>query len=257
MSATETPLVGGLVNRAVRVGDTVRRPPGPWTAAVQGLLAHLAAKGFPAPRPLGIDAQGREVVSFVEGRPCLWPWPEALREEDGIRAVGRFLRRYHDAVADHRPTGPQRWQRGERALLPGELVCHGDLDASNVLWGADGPIALVDWESAYPGWPVTDLAMAAWSLCPLGRDAQLEAMGFRAPPDRARRLRALVAGYGDVEVGTVLTEAHRLALEREALIERLGSRGVEPWRTYRERRLGEASRAGRRWLEAHLQELGA
>ena len=82
-------------------------------------------------------------------------------------------------------------------------------------------------------------------------------MGFRAPPDRARRLRALVAGYGDVEVGTVLTEAHRLALEREALVERLGSLGVEPWRTYREKGLDARARAGRCWLEKHLSELGA
>jgi len=251
----ELPLVGGLVNRVVRVGDTVRRPTGPWTAAVQGLLAHLAEKGFPAPRPLGTDAQGREIVSFVEGRPCLWPWPAALLEEEGVRQVGRLVRRFHDAAADYRPPGPQRWQRGERAVLPGELVCHGDLNASNVLWGGDGPCALVDWESAYPGWSVTDLAAAAWSLCPLGGDEPLEAMGFHAPPDRARRLRALVAGYGGVEVGTVLTEAHRLALEREGLIARLGSRGVEPWRSYREKGLAARARAGRRWLEAHLEEL--
>lgn len=255
--APEVPLPGGLVDRVVRVGDTVRRPTGPWTPAVQGLLAHLAKSGFPAPRSLGIDEQGREIVSFVEGRPCLWPWPEALLEEDGVREVGRFVRRFHEAVAGYRPAGTPRWQRGARAVLPGELVCHGDLNASNVLWGAGGPCGLVDWESAYPGWPVTDLAAAAWSLCPLGEDAPPEAMGFRAPPDRARRLRALVAGYGDVELGTVLTEAHRLALEREALIERLGSLGVEPWRGYRERALGERVRAGRLWLEANMGAVGA
>jgi hypothetical protein len=53
---------------AVRSGDTVRRAAGPWTPAVHTLLAHLAAKNFPgAPRPLGFDEQGREVLSLVEG----------------------------------------------------------------------------------------------------------------------------------------------------------------------------------------------
>lgn len=258
MSDSELPLAGGLVDRVVRVGDTVRRPAGPWTEAVQALLGHLARRGFPAPRPLGLDEQGRERVSWVEGRPALWPWPAPLLREDGVREVGRLLRRFHDTVADFRPPGTLRWQRGDRAVLPGEIVCHGDLDASNVLWADDRPVALVDWESAYPGWPVTDLAQAASSLCPLAGDERLEAMGFRAPPPRRARLAALLDGYGAaLEPLTVLTEAHRLQLERERIVEDWGAAGLEPWRTYREKGLGERSRAARRWLEDHLAELTA
>jgi hypothetical protein len=52
----------------VRVGDTVRRPARPSTATVQAYLAHLHCAGFTgAPVPLGIDDQGREVLSFVPG----------------------------------------------------------------------------------------------------------------------------------------------------------------------------------------------
>jgi hypothetical protein len=58
----------------VRVGDTVRRPIGPHTAAVHALLSYLHAAGFAgAPRPLGIDEQGREVLSFIPGTV---PWPD-------------------------------------------------------------------------------------------------------------------------------------------------------------------------------------
>lgn len=47
MTGTETPLDGGnMSGRVVRVGDTVRRPAGPWTQAVHALLAHLHAVGF-------------------------------------------------------------------------------------------------------------------------------------------------------------------------------------------------------------------
>ena len=49
------------------MGDTVRRPAGPWTPAVHALLHHLEAAGFEAaPRALGLDSEGREVVSYAD-----------------------------------------------------------------------------------------------------------------------------------------------------------------------------------------------
>src|SRR5437763_1005776 len=53
--ALEQALAGGNVADAVaRVGNTVRKPSGYWTPAVEALLAHLEAGGFTgAPRPLG------------------------------------------------------------------------------------------------------------------------------------------------------------------------------------------------------------
>ena len=40
----EIRLAGGNLGGAVRVGDTVRRPVGPWTPAVHALLGHLAGR---------------------------------------------------------------------------------------------------------------------------------------------------------------------------------------------------------------------
>jgi hypothetical protein len=51
----------------VRIGDTVHRRAGPWTPAVHALLRYLERASFPAPRVLGMDAQGREVLRFIEG----------------------------------------------------------------------------------------------------------------------------------------------------------------------------------------------
>ena len=57
------PLLGGRVGGAVRVGDTVRRPSGPWTPAVHELMAHVRSAGVSAvPRPIGWDGAGREVT---------------------------------------------------------------------------------------------------------------------------------------------------------------------------------------------------
>jgi hypothetical protein len=52
----------------VRVGDTVRRPAGPWSDAVDAVLEHLRVVGFTgAPRPLGRDELGRQVLGYVHG----------------------------------------------------------------------------------------------------------------------------------------------------------------------------------------------
>jgi hypothetical protein len=72
---TEHPLVGGNVAAGiVRVGDTVRKPTGYWTPAVEALLSHLWRGGFTgAPRPLGRNVEGRQVLEYVPGAPPVLP----------------------------------------------------------------------------------------------------------------------------------------------------------------------------------------
>jgi hypothetical protein len=86
MPVTEIPLGGGNVSGGVvRIGDTVRRPAGPWTPAVHALLGHLHAAGFDgAPRPQGLDELGREVLTFIPGS-IAWP--------DNFHLLGRTRRR--------------------------------------------------------------------------------------------------------------------------------------------------------------------
>ena len=204
------PLHGGLVNRVVRVGQTVRRPAGPWTPAVHALLDHLEARGFPAPKARGIGDDGREILTYLPGEPALWPWPAVLREPDGIRQVGALIRRYHEALAGFAPAGSLRWQIGERALQPGEVVCHGDLNPSNLIWSGRALVGLIDWELAYPGSALRDLANAAWTMAPLCPDEDVSVLGFEQPPDRARRLAVLASAYGGVEPAELLAEVQRL-----------------------------------------------
>lgn len=66
--AGEGPLTGGTIGGAVRVGETVRRLAGPWTPTVQRLLAHLRRRGAErVPEPLGLEEQGRDVLSHLPG----------------------------------------------------------------------------------------------------------------------------------------------------------------------------------------------
>jgi hypothetical protein len=100
MTGIEIPLGGGNASGGVvRIGDTVRRPAGPWTPAVHALLTHLRAAGFHgAPRPLSLGDRGREVLTFIPGT---IPWPghfHLLGPDDRLRRAARLIRDFHDAV---------------------------------------------------------------------------------------------------------------------------------------------------------------
>ncbi len=82
----EEHLAGGNVGTVVvRVGDTVRRPSGPWSRSVEALLSHLNAVGYDgAPRTLGFDELGRHVLEYIEGN-VLMPFRKLSRR---VRHVG-------------------------------------------------------------------------------------------------------------------------------------------------------------------------
>ncbi len=67
---TEIALSGGRMKHGVvRVGQTVRRPSGTNSDFVRSLLRHLETAGFDgAPRALGTDQRGRDILSYIEGQ---------------------------------------------------------------------------------------------------------------------------------------------------------------------------------------------
>ncbi len=80
----EQVLAGGVANagRVVRVGDHVLRPSNPSTGSIHSLLASLHAAGFDgAPVPLGVAADGRERLVFIEGDVALPPYPDWARTD--------------------------------------------------------------------------------------------------------------------------------------------------------------------------------
>src|SRR5205807_2695376 len=133
---TEIPL-GGNLSQAVRVGDTVRRRTGPWTPAVQSLLAHLHAVGFTAaPRSLGFDERGRAVLAYLPGD-IHGGWPEPMppwmfEDITTLKRAAELLRRYHDAVLTFRPPPDATWHQ----VAPGrhELICHNDWSPYNAIF---------------------------------------------------------------------------------------------------------------------------
>lgn len=110
-------LRGGLNDGATRVGSAVLRPMGEWSPAVHELLKHLEKVGFGgAPRILDIDRDGNEVLTFIDGEAGSVAYPAALFEEEGVVEWGRFIRRYHDAVASFVPPPDAVWRVGNKPL---------------------------------------------------------------------------------------------------------------------------------------------
>ena len=59
----------------------VHRPAGPWTPTVHAFLRHLARMGFEgAPKVVGTDDEGREILTYIEG--------EVLASGPGVAARG-------------------------------------------------------------------------------------------------------------------------------------------------------------------------
>jgi phosphotransferase family enzyme len=194
----EERLDGGNLGGAVRAGDTVRRAAGPWTPAVHALLAHLAAKGFTgAPRPLGFDEQGREVLTFLEGETVGSgkPWPAWTHADDTLDQVARWLRGYHRAVADFVPPPGAVWREGG-AWSPGLIIGHNDTAPYNAAWHQGTLAGFFDWDFAGPVTPEWDLAFAAFSWVPLHARHIVAAEGFTDFAARPRRLGRFLHTYG-------------------------------------------------------------
>ena len=190
-------LDGGNLDGAVRVADTVRRTPGPWTPAVHALLAHLADKGFTrAPRPLGFDEQGREVLTFLDGETTgsRMPWPSWVHAEETLDEVARWLREYHAAVADFVPPPDAVWRMGG-TWEPGLIIAHHDAAPYNAAWHRGHLAGFFDWDFAGPAAPEQDLAFAAFSWVPLHARHVVAVEGFTDWAGVPRRLDRFLSAY--------------------------------------------------------------
>ena len=225
----EIPLKGGRVTQGVvRVGDTVRRPIGRHSAFVHELLRHLESIDFPhAPRFVGIDSQGREILSYLEG----WVPPDLEAFSDAqMRAAARIIKRYHEATAGTSLAGDQ------------EVVCHGDLNPCNFVFPDGSPQFLIDFDCAFPGPRRIDLGYAIWLWLDIG-NPELD------PHETGRRVAAFLEEYGR---GGPLDPIQAILDAQDWLTDRCNERPssytgkVAAW-----------ARSCRRWVEQQRERLDA
>jgi len=168
-------LHGGVANRGqvVRIGQTVHRPQRPTSAATHALLRHLEGVGFDgAPRFLGIDDRGREVLSYVEGVVATGPLPDSALTPRALASVATLLRDYHAAVAGFVPE-PHVWPASPPDDFRGDLVSHNDPNVDNIVFRDGVAVALIDFDLASPGSRVWDVAATARHWVPLRRESDI------------------------------------------------------------------------------------
>ncbi|UXY17743.1 phosphotransferase [Streptomyces cynarae] len=242
----EQPLSGGNVSDGVvRVGDTVRRPTGPWTPAVHALLTHLHEVGFrAAPRPLGIDDQGREVLTFVPGH-VVWPDRFSLLEPARrLARVAHLIRDFHDAVQDFTPPPGAHWQ----VLMPAEgsdIIAHHDLAPWNLVVADDSQWAFIDWDTAGPGSRLWDVAYAMHGFVPLSAHPDWQRR------DAGDRLRVFANAYGldEAERRQLVPLLGRRTRSMHDFLRDQAARGVQPWTTLWAAGHGGAWRSDAEYIE--------
>ena len=173
----EIPLEGGRANvgRVVRIGDEVARPVYPQTETVEHFLRFLRSKSIDfVPEPLGNDSQGRQRLTFIEGRVPIAPHPAWAYDADLLADVARRQRQLHLAVVDYVPPADAVWAVSAGDYFPsdadGDLVCHNDLGLANTIvdMGQPAVTGFIDFDYCRPVNRLFDIAVTARHWVPFG-----------------------------------------------------------------------------------------
>jgi hypothetical protein len=207
----EIPLPAGDVTvGVVRIGDTVRRPRQDSSQRVAAYLRHLEAAGFEgAPRYLGVDARGRDVLTYLDGvvpGSPVEPWTAA---DAVLPGVARLLRRLHDASEGFvLPPGPIDPGRPRPRFPAGEprIVAQRDVTPQNTVFRDGEACGLVDFDLSDWTTRSIDLANTAMHWIPLCDPVDRAAV-YRSI-DVAGRLRLMLDAYGrDLVPASLFLEA--------------------------------------------------
>ncbi len=220
------------------MGDTVRRQARASTKAVFALLQHLERAGFNgAPRALGIDAHGRQVLSYISGEVVGQrgggPLPAYVRSDEALTGVAQLLRQFHDATTDFVPPADAEWGVQVGAPRSGEVICHNDVGPWNTVFFEGKPHAFIDFDTAAPAPREWDIAYALYRFVPFVPDAVCALGGWTMPPDRRTRLSLFCAAYGvPASLAILATIVRRIEVIRAtglALVSAGDPRYGQPW----------------------------
>jgi hypothetical protein len=193
----EIQLKGGVANAGavVRTGDHVLRPSNPNTPTIHRFLAAIAEEGFTgASRPVGVDADGRERLDFIDGHVPLPPYPAWAQTHQALGSIARLIRRMHQAAGAFEPSDADSWSHEMADPVGGSTVCHNDVCLENVVFRDGEAVGLLDFDFAAPGRPVYDVACFARMCVPVDDETRVR-FGW-LPADLPARLRLVADEYG-------------------------------------------------------------
>jgi len=212
----EQELTGGIANAGgvTRLGRHVLRPSNPYSASIHRFLSSLRAAGFEgASLPVGVDADGRERLLFIEGDVPVPPYPRWAQLDPALASIAVLMRRFHEASGSFDATG-STWSAELADPKGGPIVVHNDVCLENIVFRDGAAVGLLDFDFAAPGRPLYDLSQMARMCVPIDDDINAARLGWE-PVDRPARLRLVAEAYGlDAAERHALIEVLSESIER-------------------------------------------
>ena len=190
-------LSGGSTNLVEKIGKVVHRKVKGHPMLHEYLL-FLEKEGMPGvPRFLGLDEQGREMLTYLPGKTMGPDYPydhPCLHSDQTLCDMARFMRKLHDISAGFLPraieggwTNPY-FPKGEH-----ETICHSDAAIWNFVFVNDRVSGLFDFDQAYPGTRCWDLTSTLFSSAlPLYNGYE----SSKHAPETRRRIKLFFGAYG-------------------------------------------------------------
>lgn len=202
----ETNLTNGSTDGVVRIGNTVHRPRTECSPAVESLLIYLEKIGFEfSPRFLGCDAEGRQVLSYIDGDAGTYPAHASVWSDAALSRAGKILRVFHDATTNFGWQEFSTWQHSCPSSIEPEVLCHNDFATYNCIYSGGMPVAMIDFDSCGPASRGWDLAYTAFRFIPIGTPQQQRNFGVPSPVRLEPRLDLLLSAYDFDDIASILS----------------------------------------------------
>jgi hypothetical protein len=249
-------LPGGSVNTVAIKDNVVRRQLTSVSPAIHQLLEYLEAKNFPyIPRLINCDER-HEYLSYLPGKTIPRPWSNAIKTDDFIRQLGKWLRDYHEVITDFRLQGDVQFNWGVTRPEPEMIVCHGDLGPWNCI-EQDGKLqGIIDWDLAHYGYIMDNIAEFVFEFIPIHPHLS-ETIGQVSDEILLKRLEVFCEAYGQIKPYAILEHIPVYLTCMNTDLRNRAKLGVEPFVDFVARGIADKLDKHRNFVILHwLKQLG-
>ncbi len=162
--SAEEVLSGGNMNSPIRKNQLIYKEASEASHTIHELLTYVRAQGITwVPESKGINAEGKHVLSYIEGE-VPHDTPEWLWEESILLEAARKLRQWHDATANFDYKNGTWLLENDEAK---EVICHNDFAPYNCVFQDRKWIGVIDFDVCSPGSRLWDIAYTVYRFVPL------------------------------------------------------------------------------------------
>lgn len=197
--------LGQNAQGVVKIGNTVHRPLNSNSEYIHQLLQLLEQKQYPySPRYLGIDENGREILTFIKGDIARG---DIQWTNEQLIHITKMIKQFHDAT------------EGCKLTEGKEVVCHNDLAPWNLVIQNSQPVAFIDFDDSKPGYRIYDFAYFLWTFLDLRNGTSVE--------EQVRRIKLLNKEYGEFNskdlINAIIKQQKKILKKRRSLAKKAKS----------------------------------